>query len=185
MYEYRLPFLALFLEISALPLGICSLIGVERGKACNNGLYILLNCASTFPSKWKIWFVLLTSGGRCPLLQGREVRPLGGAGPAVAASRSAAHVGHCWPAVFYSRSLVFVQVHCRHSRVLLTGQNNDSKKPSWEDQGDIFISVEVYIQSNPDHGRVTFEWIQILHGTHSYSSFKDSMGKCSVSQCVT
>lgn len=27
VYEYRLPFLALYLEISALPLGICSLIG--------------------------------------------------------------------------------------------------------------------------------------------------------------
>lgn len=33
VYEYRLPFLALYLEISALPLGICSLIGSGERKS--------------------------------------------------------------------------------------------------------------------------------------------------------
>lgn len=113
---------------------------------------------------------------------GREVRLWRGVWPALAASSSSANRSIVGSSVFYSPSLLFIQVLCKHPRIPLTGQNNDRRKHSCEDQGGVFVLGEAYIQNNHDQHRVTFEWIQILHRPHSYSFFKASMGKCSGSQ---
>lgn len=129
-----------------------------RGKACNNGLYILLNCVHPHlgPNE--------KSGlCYCPLVvvvcccSGREVRLWRGGWPALAASSSNANRSIVGSSVFYSPSLLFIRVLCKHPRIPLTGQNNDRRKHSCEDQGGVFILGEAYIQNNHDQHRVTFE----------------------------
>lgn len=75
----------------------------------------------------------------------------------VAASRGNADMGIAGTSVFYSPSLLFIQVLCKHPKIPLIGPNSNRRKHSREDLGDIFILVAVYIQNNPDQHRVTFE----------------------------
>lgn len=49
----------------------------------------------------------------------------------------------------------------------------------------IMIKKPVSTQNNSDQRRVTFQWIQILHGPHSFSSFQISVRRCNGSPCAT
>ena len=129
-----------------------------RGKACNNGLYILLNCvhphldpnekSGCVTALWWFWPIAAVAG---------SCGPQGGVGLVVAASRSNAD---CWALLGHQsfiHVLHFIQVHCKNPTIPLTGQNNERRKHSCEDQEDIFISVEVYVQNNPDLHRMRVE----------------------------
>lgn len=73
----------------------------------------------------------------------------GGVEPAVAASGSNADMGLAGQSVFYSHSLLSIQVHHKHPRIPLTGQIDDGGKHSCEDQGDMPIAVEVHTLRAP------------------------------------
>ena len=75
----------------------------------------------------KIWFVLLPSGGCSVLLQCQGSKRIPGVELCLRLLRAMQTPGLCGPSVFDSHLLLFIQVHCKHPRILLSGQNNDQK----------------------------------------------------------